>query len=185
MAKSKIDNNSGFFAYAFQTDKKGRNVFFPWGKLGKGYVVEDSNQKNKLASFYSRFCTFGFVGALVLVQGKFSWPIIIGSFFLFYVVYAVVLGSQIKGLAVSDKDYSVLQTYKTMGKSFGFSSGGVWILLVLFGVVFSLCVFFTITQPQDASNSAFYLITAIAGLGIILSIGYLVKKRSESIKKNS
>jgi hypothetical protein len=68
----------------FKSDESGRTLYYPWGSLGRGYVVPDKVTENKIRFFlvaYQCVVYFSFI-ALIIVQDILQYQII--QFNLFF-----------------------------------------------------------------------------------------------------
>jgi hypothetical protein len=91
---------------AFKTDKDGRRLFFPWGVLGRGYVLASERDYERL----QRQIKIYIIVALVLIIGTglleaYIWSVIaVALLTAFYVVWAKYL---LRGLQPSDERLSL------------------------------------------------------------------------------
>lgn len=53
---------------SFKLDAQGRQLFFPWGALGRGYVVPSETEHARLLEILSRMTKVGMVGVILLVS---------------------------------------------------------------------------------------------------------------------
>lgn len=73
---------------AFQTDHKGRSLFFPWGIISKGYLIPDAEMERRVKTFYKYYYITGLV-AMLLGLILFGWPGAISIGILAILWYAV------------------------------------------------------------------------------------------------
>lgn len=119
---------------AFKTDTQGRQVFYPWGVLGKGYVMRDSEHheslRGKIKLMYQitlpvvilNQIVFGFVANLIFLP-------------LYIVWYLVMLKRWTTGLEISSEKMTVKEARRNSAKS---HNRGTLIFFVIVSVVFVL-----------------------------------------------
>ncbi len=60
------------------TDKDGRLIYFPWGVLGAGYVIDDESRGAQIRRFIKQdvlFLTVGFVLLSYMLESMVLWPL--------------------------------------------------------------------------------------------------------------
>lgn len=79
---------SDILTLTFSKDKQRRILFHPWGLYGKGYVISETSQVERVQSFIRRFTSLAFIG-LVIMLLMFGWRfglifggVMIGGYFL-------------------------------------------------------------------------------------------------------
>lgn len=117
---------------AFKTDTEGRQVFYPWGVLGKGYVMRDADhyqslrEKIKLMYMVSlplvifNQVVFGFVANLIFVPIYFVW-------------YLVMLKRWTSGLDISGEKMTMAEARRNSAKS---HNRGTLVFFVVVSAVF-------------------------------------------------
>lgn len=119
---------------AFKTDTQNRQVFYPWGVLGKGYVMRDAEHYHELRGKIKRMymvtlpaviinqLVFGVVGNLIFLP-------------LYIIWYLVMLKRWTSGLEISSEKMTVKEARRNSAKS---HNRGTLIFFVIVSVVFVL-----------------------------------------------
>ena len=155
----------GLTAASFKTDPQGRTVFYPWGTLGSGYVLEDEEAHERVRTFVKRFYKAA-IPAIIPPLAALSLYGVLGILICSAVLMILILGwytvavNRITaGLAPSNEKLTVADTSASSAKahswttlvlltlgSFVFVAAGVFLVSVgnvLIGMVtivsFGLC----------------------------------------------
>ncbi|MBI2234784.1 MAG: hypothetical protein HYU57_07380 [Micavibrio aeruginosavorus] len=135
----------------FQTDSDGKTSFFPWGKLGKGYIVPSSEVYKELREFWVKVNAISFtIGTPLIFMGlQYCIPYILFvstvSFFLYR--------QKVKGLTVSNQKYKSREAFKRTAHKLSFP-------FLIFGFVF--CIIFSLAGLIVVLNNPW--------LGLIITI---------------
>jgi hypothetical protein len=92
------------------TDKRGANIFFPWGNGRKGYIIDDERLIPRIKKFYSVSLIVCFTTIFIL---QFSWGnlfCLVGTLFgclmIWLTVWYSYANNVIKSLTPSQSNYS-------------------------------------------------------------------------------
>ena len=176
MKRKRAVNKSLFYVSVFQKDYQGHDVFFPWGRLGKGYLVTDLKRKKRLEKYYFFSLFIGVLIGMVLIQIHFSWALIFGIFCGYYFIYNFLMSFLLTDLPIAEIEYDAKLDNQMRTKSFEFSSNGIWVVLSMCVFAFLLTIYFMITQPDDRANPAFFITSILLGLGIVFSFFWIARK---------
>ncbi len=130
---------SDIISLTFSKDKQGRILFHPWGLYGKGYVILESSQAERLQSFIRRFTSLAFIG-LCIMAVMFGWRfglifggVMIGWYFLR--VKLLVRGCSSVNVPFRDRFQEVALLYKL---------AILWFLSLfsMLGLLFSIYIMF-------------------------------------------
>ncbi len=124
----------GLTQSAFNKDVLGRHVYFPNGKLGKGYVMETDAEYEDFLSFHKKRLIVMLALPLLLVVTGMSYAIIIGVFAVLALGDWLVTRHKTRNLISSDIKFSVKEASDRASLAFGLP------VLVGLGLV-SLCMF--------------------------------------------
>jgi hypothetical protein len=115
----------------FKTAQDGRKLFFPWGTLGRGYIIETQQDYERLerqVRLYMSLVLPSAIGA----SGLFTY---FGLFTVTLLVAFWAIGTSIwlhrakRGLQPSKERLSLQENMTTQALALG--AGGVWLLLVM------------------------------------------------------
>ena len=99
----------------FKTDSHGNTIFYPWGMIGKGYVLPDRQTEDKVRRFviwyhFTVLVTLLFVGAFLglwIVNLIVVLPVVI-------ILWGLIVKRFTKGLQPSDKKLTFSENFKKM-----------------------------------------------------------------------
>lgn len=119
---------------AFKTDAAGRYVFYPWGVLGKGYVMRDAAHYESLRG---KIKWMYIVVLPVIIFNQVSFGVKANLIFLavYMIWYLVMLKYWTSGLEVSNEKMTVAESRRNSAKS---HNRATLIFLVIISVVFVL-----------------------------------------------
>jgi hypothetical protein len=103
-----------YFDGYFKTAQDGSKLFFPWGALGRGYVIaseQDYKRLQRLVKVYTMVSLLLMVGAVAL-QGYVGCLVISALLIVFYMVWTRYL---LRGLRPSDERLSLQDSMTTQG----------------------------------------------------------------------
>lgn len=98
---------------SFKIDHSGNTIFFPWGILGKGYLLPDKKTEEKIRNFITWYHVVGL--ALILLVGVFLmlWSIAFVALIpLAVVVWCLPTMHFVKGLKRSEERLSLKENLK-------------------------------------------------------------------------
>ena len=136
----------GLTARNFKNINDGRTIFFPWGAIGKGYVLESKEQIERFRTWMKRCHMITLVISILSAQ-TFGFPaglaMIVPILVIYYLVYNWRIKKLTRGLKESAEKMTIRETQKTSAMahdwgtliimeicSLGFVAAGIWILTV-------------------------------------------------------
>lgn len=152
---------------SFKTDSQGRNVFYPWGILGSGYILESEEQKQKFRKFFSRMYMIVFA-VIIVVQTVFTAWLNVALLPFFYLWFHFALKKMTKGLEKSSEKLKTSEAYKNSAKSHNLFT---LILLELASFVFVALGFLMVYKGQKVIFG--YIAIVFFGL-CSCAIGYMI-----------
>jgi len=144
---------------SFKKDASGKIIFYPWGVLGGGYVVESETQHAQIRGFIKKTYMV-MIPAIILIQITLGYLVNVAILPLFLLWFIFMLNKRTKTMTRSSEKMKITEAYQISAKShnlptliicefmcFGFVSAGIWIcikrqqLLIGLGAVvfFGLC----------------------------------------------
>lgn len=127
----------GLTATAFKRDSQGRDLFFIWGKLGKGRVVpteaDGASVRGYLKNYY--VCLIVGIVPMILLAGETfepRWFLAIGIFMLLALAALVPLFLRTRHWAVADERLTYREAMSASAAAHG--AGSLWFLIVLSGL---------------------------------------------------
>lgn len=125
----------------FKKDLAGNTLFYPFGVMGSGYVLESDDQRALIRTFYKKMYMV-MLPTIVVVQVAIGWWLNVALLPVFYVWYYFYAKKITKRLTKSAEKLKVSEAYKNSAKShnltqliflelisIGFVAIGFWILL--------------------------------------------------------
>lgn len=134
----------GLAASSFKTDEKGNTVFFPWGILGKGYILPE-DKKDSIRRSLKRHVTL-ILGLAIACSWFFNLYALVLALLLYYIGYAFWVNRLTKGLTVSSESLTFADSRESAARAHNATT--LWffeIVSVLF-VIAGIYVF--IAMPQ-------------------------------------
>lgn len=159
----------------FRYDYKGRPIYYPWGILGKGYILPDESEKIRISRYVKVFNIIGmsiaFIGSLI------SFVFFILFFPIFIIFHYLIISRLIKNYPVSALDLTYYESLKLNAQ--GSSKKLLWFLVILslFMVIFSIGALFM--KPDNP----FIAFTGIVLFGFCAFIFYMMLKMKEDDDK--
>lgn len=117
---------------AFKTDAEGRQVFYPWGVMGKGYVTRDVAHYQKLRQNI-KWMYMVVLPVIILNQAIFGMKANLVFLPLYFVWYLVMLKRWTSGLDVSSEKMTVAEARRNSAKS---HNRGTLIFFVIVSAIF-------------------------------------------------
>lgn len=143
---------------SFKKDTHGNNLFYPWGAMGSGYIIDSEEKKNQIRNFLKKMY-------MIILSVIFLLQIVIGYwiniiFLVFYIVWYYFYVAKItQGLQKTDIKLKASEAYSNSARShnlatlivfelisIGFVAVGFWILRAEGGALigYSSIIFFGI-----------------------------------------
>lgn len=153
----------------FKIGKDSRRLFYPWGALGAGYVIEAKDEARLRGAIKGYI-----IAAIVLTAaGYVLWHetgvLVAGGVLI--VGYAVATRFMVHGLEAASERLGLREAYAA--EAHGFGKGWLWTSLVIMTVMFALSVAMFVAAPdlrlQAAGSMAlFAALAAFSGWMIML-----------------
>lgn len=101
-------------ASSFKEDSRGRNVFYPWGIVGKGYVLKDKRQEEELKKFVKFYHMITL--AALLIMGPFLqlWPLCLAFTLVAVIVWTIKVKRSVIGLPLSGERLIFGENYRNV-----------------------------------------------------------------------
>jgi len=167
-----MDYFDGLTDAKFKTDTQGRLLFYPWGILGKGYVLPDESKKQQIRRFVRlSYIVFwpAIMGTIIFIGWVFSFAVL----FLLFLRYFFETSRFLKGLPATSERLSLSESYTNSAKSHNMLT--LWILLI-FSVLFVLSGFAILVHNK---NAWFVGLASIIFFGASsLASGYMIKVKN-------
>jgi hypothetical protein len=167
-----MDYFDGLTDAKFKNDAQGRLLFYPWGILGKGYVLPDESKKQQIRRFVRlSYIVFwpAIIGTIIFIGWVFSFVVL----FLLFLWYFFEISRFLKGLPVASERLGLSESYTNSAKSHNMAT--LWIMLI-FSVLFVLSGFAILVHNRDAW---FVGLASIIFFGASsLANGYMIKVKN-------
>lgn len=154
----------------FKTDSKGRKVFYPWGIIGKGYVLPNKETEERVRTSTKRFFTVTFI-SMMAVGLIFNWLYAFGIIIVAFMWYVFLNQVTLKGLETAAESLSIKESYANSAQSH--NSPMLWfsfigsLLLVALGAI----IWITGKAALGITTILLFALNAIA-------TGYMIISRS-------
>ena len=124
----------GLTATAFKKDAQGRDLFFIWGKFGKGRVVPSEADGAAVRSYLKNYyiCLIVGIVPIVMLAGKSfepRWFMAIGIFMVLALAALVPLFVRTRQWAVADERLTYRESMAASAQAHG--AGSLWLLVVV------------------------------------------------------
>lgn len=162
----------------FKSDSGGKQVFYPWGVFGKGYVLPDAAAEGKLRRFIRVHLMVAFPVIIVAVIQGWGWCVIAcaGLFAWFYI------GSRrhLAGCQVSSERLTLKESYSNSAKAHNLVT--LWVLFII--ALFFTFVPFWLATGEPVNSSRLMLILSGLLFGCFsFAIGYMIKVKMMANKE--
>jgi hypothetical protein len=162
----------GLTASSFKKDDKGNTIFYPWGILGKGYILPE-DRKDTIRLVIKRHMIFIVPFAIVFSIFLKIWILIIALPFYFF-GYAIWIRQLTRGLEVTSEKLTLSDTTANSARAHNMAT--LW-LLEICSLLFVLAgLFIFATSPQKwitgLSSITFFGISALV-------FWFMIKKKKE------
>ncbi len=144
MAALSLDKlSSGYF----QTGRDGRTLFYPWGALGRGYVVASEKDEARLRRQINIY--MGVMLGLLLALGMANRYAMAGVVAVLTVVFYYVWSRYYltRGLQPTDERMRLREAMTAQAMSYSWAA--LWALELLFLLFTGMCAFVLVIEPAD------------------------------------
>jgi hypothetical protein len=132
---------NGLTAGSFKTNAEGQHLFYPWGVLGKGYVLDVPQTANRVRRFLKLYYVVSLPLAVVIVN-TLPWYYVLAVMCVEILVYAIAIPFLMRGLTTTSERLKFGESYANAATAFGpttlgllfagsmlFVIGGIFIIL--------------------------------------------------------
>ena len=113
---------------SFKTDNDGCHVYFPWGVMGKGYVLPNEEKKEEIRSFLKRYYQVGLI-LIIGTQIFVGWRLNLFVFLpILLIVFYVRKRTLLKGIPISTAKLTVSESFAASASSHNLAT--LWLLEV-------------------------------------------------------
>jgi hypothetical protein len=152
---------------SFKKDSQGRDLFFPWGVLGSGYILQTAEQKEKFRKFFKKMYLVVFA-TIIVVQSVFTAWYNVALLPVFYLWFHFSIKKMTKGLERSTEKLKTSEAYKNSAKSHSLTT---LILLEIAALIFVAGGAFIINKGEKPIIGYF----SIVFFGFCaIAIGYMI-----------
>jgi hypothetical protein len=126
----------------FKTGQDGQRLFFPWGTLGRGYVIESESDYERLRQQVKAFLAVGLILIIGLMSVR-AYLLGLAVAAMWYVLYIVWTARTLRGrqsskerltsrevMAVQARTHSLIFLWAAAIGSLGFLAAGIFLLAV-------------------------------------------------------
>ncbi|MGD9818137.1 MAG: hypothetical protein AB7V04_05475 [Desulfomonilaceae bacterium] len=158
----------------FKKSESGESIFYPWGVLGKGYVITSNAEADRIKATvkWCNFCAILVSIMCLQVLGLVYSLIFVG---IYYVGYTFWTGSVTKGMAVASEKLRLSETVERM--VIHYSPWNLVLMLVLALVLCILSAIMFFAEPEERGMAA---IGFIFFGGCSLWFAYMLSVRRKS-----
>ena len=156
----------------FKTDSKGKSSFYPWGFLGKGYILPDAKTKQKVLGII----TYYFISSLILMLGVgvfWDWLFALALLPIFFMWYYFTYSKLTKELLVTNSGLSLRESFKNSAKSHNIIT--LWAMFIASLAVF---LFFIVLLTSKKTGLIEFAGAIFFGISTI-AFGYMIKEKDE------
>jgi hypothetical protein len=161
----------------FKTDKEGNTLFYPWGILGKGYILPE-NRKAKFRSIIKKYLQISLPMDFAIIIFLKWWFIFCFVLPVYLCGYTIWIKKLTKDFAVSAEKLTINEYTTNAARSKNLTT--LWICEIIFILGVIAGVFIIIKSPKDWFTG----ILSILGCGFISYIGGKMIK-SKKIKSHN
>jgi hypothetical protein len=144
------EDSMGYFdaltSSAFKTADDGRKLFFPWGTLGRGYVLGSDEAYGRLRG-QIRIYTIAALGLIVVPAALRSYVVSALMTAAPLGFYAIWMACLLRGLDVSDERLSLKESMTS--QALGHSTTVLWLLEIISLAFVGLGAFIVVFDPGD------------------------------------
>jgi len=154
----------------FKTDSKGKSFFYPWGVLGKGYILPDAKTKQKIRNVIINYCIISLV--LMLGVGVFwDWLFALALVPMFFIWYYFTYSKFTNDLRTTDSRINLRESIKNYARSHhSITLWAMFFVSLAFLLFFSALLTSKKTGPIEFVGAIFFGLCSVA-------FGYMIKVR--------
>jgi len=164
----------GLTSGSFKTAHDGKKLFFPWGYLGRGYVLASDEDAERMRRQLKAYYVVTLV-AIVATSGSRAFVLSAAVAGLAIVCYAIWVRRQLAGLQPASEAMSFGESAQAQARAYG--SRRLWLLEASSLLFVAIGVFIYVAEP---ANRPMALLTLIFFGCCAAVIGYLLVIRGRS-----
>jgi hypothetical protein len=156
----------------FKTDREGKLLFYPWGILGKGYVLPNDSKKQQVRKFLSLWYKVSLpviIGVGVGIGWIFTVPLLVLVFLWYYFTTARLL----RELSTTSTRLTLRESYTNSAKSHTTASLAFMLAVSILFVLAGLLVLL-VKKEEWVIALASILFFGLCAIGI----GYMIKLKN-------
>lgn len=158
----------------FKTDAKGRSIFYPWGVLGKGYILSNEPRKQQIRRFI-KFYYMVSLPSIIAVGILLGWIISVALLPIFFFWYFFATARLLRGLPVAGGRLSLSESYQSSAQAYAITY--LWFMLIFFCITFVLAGI-DLLLFHKASRFLGLTVMICCGAGSCV-FGYMIKIRNK------
>ena len=164
----------GLTSGSFKTARDGRKLFFPWGYLGRGYVLASEQDAERLRGKLKAYYVVMLV-AIVATSGSHAFILSAVIAALAIVFYAIWARRQVAGLQPADEAMSFREASASQARAYG--ARRLWFLEVCSLLFVAGGIFMYLTDPTKRPLA---LLSLIFFGCCAVAIGYMIVIRGRA-----
>ncbi len=136
----------GLTASSFKTDENGQVIFYPWGKIGKGYILSSEEKQTEVRKFVKLYCVISLpliIGIGIVLGWLYAFIILP----LFFTWYYVAITKHLKDLSKSDVKLTIKESATSSAKAHNVVT--LWLMLIGSGLFVLAGVFILIVNKEE------------------------------------
>jgi hypothetical protein len=159
------------FDGVFKTDPKGNSIFYPWGFLGKGYILPDAKTKQKILNVIANYFIISFI-FLLGVGVYWDWLYALALLPIFFIWYYFTYSKLTKNLLVTNSRLSLRESLKNSANSYKIIT-----LWAMFAASLVFLLFFLVLLTSKKTGLIEFAGVIFFGICTI-AFGYMIKERN-------
>jgi hypothetical protein len=168
-----VSERTGYFnaltSTSFMITEDGRKLFFPWGAMGRGYVIPSDEQYRRLHRQITIYQLVALVAIVVAASvQQFIGGLVIGT--LLFALYAAWVRHLVRGLPPSAEQLTRQESMITQARMHG--AVGLWLMEICALAFVAAGVAMFILEPDKRlvalASTAFFGLCAVVGARMIV-----------------
>ncbi len=156
-------------AGVIKTDPEGKLLFYPWGFLGRGYVLPDESKKQKVRKFLNLWYKVSLL-AIIGIGAGLGWAFTVVLLPFVFSWYYFKTSQLLRGLSTTSTRLTLRESYTSSAKSHTTASLGFLLALSILFVLAGLWVLLFKKEEWIIG------LTSILFFGLCaFAIGYMIK----------
>jgi len=155
----------------FKTNSKGNSFFYPWGFLGKGYILPDAKTKQKILNVIANYYIISFI-FLLGVGVYWDWLYALALLPIFFMWYYLTYSKLTKKLLVTNSRLNLRESFKNSANSHKMIT-----LWAMFTASLAFLLFFLVLLTSKKTGLIEFAGVTFFGICSI-AFGYMIKVRN-------